>query len=152
MQSKTHIAAGFTVAIIASCFYTPDKIHLAAGAYLGSILPDIDTEASWIAQTIPWVDDFLRWVGQKAKGKNKLAYNTLKHRGILTHSLFTVFIALFFVYVYRNDFVLGILAGICSHLFLDFLSKNGLSTGSKKEDVFYNLVWGLNFVLIWLKY
>ena len=152
MTSKTHIAAGSTVAIIASYFIRPDYIHLFSGAILGSILPDLDTEQSWIAQTIPWVDDTLRWVGQKAKGKNKLAYNILKHRGILTHSMITVFIALFFMYVYRNDFAIGIVIGICSHLFLDFLSKNGLSTGTKKETVFYHVVWVLNIVLGWLKY
>ena len=155
MTSKTHIAAGTLAALILLNYTKADVIYLFAGATLGSVLPDLDTEQSWIAQTMPYIDDFLRWVSKKAnknkkKGFNKQVHNMLKHRGLLTHSMCTLAIILYiYFFSFTNDFVLGVLVGVISHICMDGLSKFYFSTGTKKEEFVYHAVWVVNFVLIW---
>ena len=150
MTSKTHIAGGVLIASAILSYKQMDMVHIFSGAILGNVLPDMDTEQSWISQTIPWIDDTIRMISRGAKGKSKKVHNTLKHRGILTHSIVTIIISCFVLYVFRNVFTLGIVAGIVSHLVLDWVTKIGIvTTGKKSEDVAYNLIWVVDFMLIW---
>jgi len=150
MTSKTHIAAGTMAALLLSHYSKCDPIYAFSGCILGSILPDLDTEQSWISQSIPYADDIVRMVGSGAKKKkNKKVHNVLKHRGLLTHSILTLIIAGAFLYYFQNYFVAGILAGIGSHLLLDKITNLKIvSTGTKSEETFYNISWIMNFSII----
>jgi inner membrane protein len=149
MTSRTHIAGGVLISLAILRLSDCDPIHIIAGGILGSVLPDLDTEQSWIAQATPWVDDLLRMTAKGSKGKSKKVHNTLKHRGLLTHSVFTIIIFCALWYVWQNDFTLGITAGVVSHILLDKVTKTGIvTTGGKREDWVYNLLWVLN-IIVW---
>ena len=84
-MSKTHIATGITAGLVCLTFTQPNLREYLPGIILGSTMPDIDTEKSWISQAIPFVDDKLRKLG------------VLKHRGI-THGLSGI-IAIIIMYI-----------------------------------------------------
>lgn len=150
MTGRTHIAGGILASLIISQIVNIDMIYIISGGIAGSLLPDMDTEQSWAAQSIPWVDDLLRMVSKGSKGKSKKVHNGLKHRGWLTHSIITVILCIYLYYMFSNDFVLGILLGVISHIGLDWITKKKLvTTGDKKEDYVYNFLWVVNIILIW---
>jgi membrane-bound metal-dependent hydrolase YbcI (DUF457 family) len=125
-------------------------IYILSGCFAGALLPDMDTEQSWASQSIPWVDDVLRMISKGSKGKSKKVHNGLKHRGWVTHSIFTVGVSGYLYYKFYNDFTLGITLGIISHLCLDWVTKKGfVSTGTSKEITVYNALWIINCILIW---
>lgn len=150
MTAKTHIAGGVLAGIAVTYFTKVDYIYLFSGAVAGSLLPDMDTEQSWAAQSIPWIDDVLRMVSKGSKGKSKKVHDTLKHRGLLTHSIFTVILCIYLYYMFSNDFMLGVLVGVISHLCLDWVTKKRIvTTGDKKEGYVYNIIWIINIFLVW---
>ncbi len=162
-SSKTHIAFGFT-SLILLCqgldklgYNDPDNIYLFSGIIFGSTFPDIDQGSSWASSTVPWIDDFLRKIG------------ILKHRGI-THSIGAIVVFLvapYFIYYNYSKyywFSLIFCVGALSHIVLDFFTskifrvrcgnkdsskdKKALLDFGMKENVLYNLIWILNFVMI----
>jgi membrane-bound metal-dependent hydrolase YbcI (DUF457 family) len=138
MLSKTHIASGLTFGLAA---IVSDKIDLNefkffSGIILGSVLPDIDTQKSWISQIVPYIDSMLRKSG------------ILKHRGI-THSIFVVISMIVACYFFRDSFLIGITVGYSVHCFSDKILTNlKIQISQKNDDVLFNLFWFVNFLLI----
>lgn len=135
MTSKTHIAFGITASLIVLHF-TKDMnlLEYIPGIILGSAAPDIDTQKSWAAQSLPLVDDVLRDFG------------FLKHRGV-THGLTGIAIMIFLLYLIKNDFMFGFGIGYISHCLLDIVSKK-IGIICKKEKILYNLFWIVNTGII----
>jgi inner membrane protein len=146
MNSKTHIAFGLTLNCALAYFSNTNILMLAPFAIIGSVMPDIDTEKSWAAQTVPFVDDFLRFISRKTNG-------FFKHRNIFTHGPIAIIILLYLIYKYSfNYFLIAFSIGYISHIILDNITKKRINTGTKNEDFFYNLIWIFNFIILFLIY
>lgn len=132
MLGRTHKIAGACTVLIASTWILKDvaagpATYLAigsavAGGAIGSLIPDIDHPNST--------------VGQKFRFLSRTVNNLFGHRGI-THAPITLLIMsylLFFAstYIpleykgYGLAFILGIIMGYASHLFLDSLTVSGI--------------------------
>lgn len=133
MNYRTHKIGGTCSGIIVSALLfsnNPNLISLCSsilmiiGANLGSILPDIDKPTSKIGRK------FL------IKPLSTLIHKKYGHRTI-THSVLVSLIVLsgliassyifrgIFFYLYSN-FIIGVSIGYLSHLFLDFLTVQGI--------------------------
>jgi len=136
MLSKTHIGTGIlaTLGLIQLTNISFNGFELIPGAILGSTFPDIDTSKSWAAQTIPFVDDFLRKLG------------ILKHRKI-THGITGTIASILIFLLIRNDFTLGFTLGWIFHILLDIIAKK-LNITCKQDNKVYNIVWIINIILI----
>jgi len=137
MMSRTHVAFGVTATIILINIKTGNRFNyweLIPGAVIGSTMPDVDTNSSWMAQSIPLVDDVLRKTG------------FLKHRGI-THSIWALIIMIILAFTIRNDFMLGFAVGYTSHIVLDKISGI-IKITCKCDKKIYNIVWILNTALV----
>ena len=94
MVKSTHIAAGLAFAVICSCS-APETILVC----VGSVLPDIDTKASFLGKKVPFLSGFL------------------KHR-TFTHSLvFCALSALVSPYLFL---------GVLSHIIMDMCNPKGV--------------------------
>lgn len=134
MNKTTHIVAGITAGVAVNKFIAPNVVELASvegflgigavmgGAFLGSVLPDIDHKGSFI--------------GRRLKPISFVVQHTLGHRG-LTHSpLFIMGLTLLLGFLTLQldgfgreimlMFVLGLFGGMASHLFMDMLTISGI--------------------------
>lgn len=134
MNKTTHIVAGITAGIAVNKFIVPNVVDLSSvegvvgmgavmgGAFLGSVLPDIDHKGSFI--------------GRRLKPVSVVVQHTLGHRG-LTHSpLFVMGLTILlgvltmqldgFVREMMLMFILGLFGGMVSHLFMDMLTVSGI--------------------------
>lgn len=134
MNKTTHIIGGVTAGIAVNQYIvpkitatsTPESFigvaSVMAGAFLGSVLPDIDHKNSFI--------------GRRLKVISFALHHTVGHRG-LTHSpLFIIalstILSLFvlqlsgFTKLISFLFVLGLFFGMLSHLIMDSLTKGGI--------------------------
>lgn len=137
MLSRSHIASGLTVGLLYFNFYKQPEITVfVSGIIFGSIIPDIDTEKSWISQTVPGVDKILRKT------------NILKHRGI-THG-FTGILAMIALYYYiHTDFTTGFVLGYIMHCVTDsILSLIKVKTNYENDKTLFNIFWIINITLI----
>lgn len=121
MLYRGHIAAS-TVISLPILAYTGHLTTIVTGAVLlGSLLPDVDEENSFIGRKVPAISFTI----------NKI----FGHRG-LTHSLIALII-LFSISTYTGSFILGGLTlGYFLHLFEDYFSDAGimwLQPFTKKE-------------------
>lgn len=125
MNKKGHYG-GFVAAAAVSFIITKDPVLSFSGAWLGSFIPDVDNDKSYINAKIYLFRDFYKPI-QKLAFKNKHTYNIFKHRGALTHSWLTIAI-LIILYKYFNDnsFLFGILIGVFIHHILDMFTSHGL--------------------------
>lgn len=136
MTYKTHVVFSTALAIpIAYLFGYEDMNLLAFLSFsaLGSLLPDLDEEGSYIGRKIPIIPFFLKLFG-------------VTHRGV-THifiSVLILFIVLYFVQIkYPYEILLpisfGVTLGYLFHLFGDMLTKGGIKNFyfpiSKKKGV-----------------
>lgn len=138
MLSKSHIASGLTVGItvIGITKFNFNITEYIPAIILGSVMPDIDTSKSWVSQTIPFIDDYLRKLG------------LFKHRG-LTHGISGIVIMCLLYFLFRNDFMLGFGIGYITHCITDILvSLVKIETNSKNDKRFYNIFWVFNIMLI----
>lgn len=135
MLSQTHISFGIMATIALVSIKTQNNFYeLVPGAILGSCAPDIDTKASWVSQTIPFIDDMLR------------KYGFLKHRGV-THSIWAIIAMVLLYATIKNDFMLGFSIGYISHIVLDFISSK-IKVTTKHDKIIYNIIWILNTVFV----
>lgn len=136
MNKPTHVIGGVTAGIAVNQFIvphitnsaiTPESIvgiaSVMAGAFIGSVLPDIDHKGSFI--------------GRRLKPISFILHHTVGHRG-MTHAplVSVIFVTVLsfgvlhlttgFVQTMLFYFLLGLFAGIASHLFLDALTKGGI--------------------------
>ena len=113
MDGRTHLVAGVLTGIGAGTLCNKlgiqdVNISLIAGSVLGSLLPDTDIENSMLGRFIPiWL--------------------FVEHRTI-THSIFFIIIICILGFVLKlNIFlIVGLIAGIGSHLLLDSITPMGL--------------------------
>lgn len=116
MTYKTHMLAGAAIGLCTVELIDVDLIKQGAyilGIVLGSVLPDVDHQNSWIS---------------KRTGPLKYIFSGLGHRGA-THSLVGAFIALVVIILLSrsNIFSYGIFIGYLSHLFIDTLTPSGVN-------------------------
>jgi membrane-bound metal-dependent hydrolase YbcI (DUF457 family) len=148
MTSKTHIAFSVLCLTIVYQFVCFDFSSYLCTAVCFSVLPDIDTEKSWAAQSIPYIDDFLRFIS-----KNQKKWKFFKHRNKITHSIL-VPVLLFFL-AYKNldyiycYFYLSAGIGWLSHVVLDFVAEKiiRIKCNTKQEDIVFNIFWIISIVL-----
>ena len=110
MLFKTHIAFGFLVGLAALKIFNPLNTRLFFVLVLiGSVLPDIDHPKSK--------------VGKKIKPIGFL----FEHRGFFHSFVFLALIhALLFVFFRGNIFVMPLVIGYTSHLFIDCFNHRGI--------------------------
>lgn len=134
MNKPTHVVGGITAGIAVNKFIVPTIADVSsvegvvglgavmAGAFLGSILPDIDHKGSFI--------------GRRLKVTSFIVNHTVGHRG-LTHALiFTIGLTTLLLFLVMQLsgfpqmimllFVLGLFGGMISHLLLDMMTKQGI--------------------------
>lgn len=134
MNKPTHVMGGITAGIAVNKFVVPTLTNVAsiegfvglgavmAGAFLGSVLPDIDHKGSFI--------------GRRLKVISFIVHHTVGHRGLTHTLLFAIGLSTLLAYLVLQlsgfsqaimlFFVLGLFAGILSHLALDMLTKEGI--------------------------
>ncbi|MFC7686540.1 metal-dependent hydrolase [Ureibacillus sp. GCM10028918] len=134
MNKPAHLMGGLTAGIAASKYIVPtvsqngliDAIvsigAVVCGALLGSLLPDIDHRNSYI--------------GRKLKIASFIISKTLGHRSVV-HTPLVIFafsaILYYFsmqltgwVHVISDSFIIGLSAGMWSHLLLDMMTRRGI--------------------------
>lgn len=114
MNKNMHITAGILFSI--GSIYFRGSLDFIPGILIGSVLPDLDANYSYIRSKIKIIAkiyDFL---------PNNLIF---KHRGLLLHSIWTI--VLFSYLNYKYGYLFGSIAiGCFSHHLLDILTKQGL--------------------------
>lgn len=126
---KTHEIAGISIAIIIIfIIYNIGNVNyinfllILLGAYIGSLLPDLDSQGSYISN--------------KTKPFSTLTNNIFTHRG-MTHSLIFWMILNIVMIIGANILlesfrinsiylVIGLSFGYLSHLLMDSLTKSGV--------------------------
>jgi len=134
MNKPTHVLGGVTAGVCVAKYVIPSLTNVASiegvigigavmgGAFLGSVLLDIDHKGSFI--------------GRRLKIISFILHHTIGHRGI-THTPifvcgFTVLLAYLtmglsgFSQAMTMFFVLGLFGGMVSHLLLDLLTRGGI--------------------------
>jgi membrane-bound metal-dependent hydrolase YbcI (DUF457 family) len=127
LLSKTHISFGICAGLLLlTSNYNFNSYELFPGLIIGSCFPDIDTEKSWAAQCVPFIDDKLRDIG------------VLKHRGI-THSIYAVIMMVLLYMLIQNYFIMGFAIGYIGHILLDTLSHKFKIT-CKHDNKIYTII------------
>lgn len=110
MLFRTHLAFGFLAALLALKIFSPDNLILFFILVLiGSILPDVDNPKSKIGKKIK-VIGFL-----------------FEHRGFFHSLLFLAVIYIISILFFRNNyFILPLVIGYSSHLFIDCFNHIGI--------------------------
>ncbi|AMN30926.1 hypothetical protein BFS06_11995 [Clostridium perfringens] len=131
MNYNAHRIGGVCFGIVSSCliYQTPPteeklalSIILISGAYVGSLIPDLDHPKSYL--------------GKKFKTLSNTLNKLFGHRG-LTHTpimyfIFSAILYLISVFIHGNtqiiytQFAIGLSLGYLSHLFMDSLTKAGI--------------------------
>ena len=109
MFLKTHIAISFLFFLIFLDYIFSPLIFLFA-AFIGTILPDIDTRFSSIGK----------------KKKYRILQYFSEHRGFF-HSFTFLFLILGVLFVFSKIVAFGFAFGFSLHLFSDALTKKGIS-------------------------
>jgi len=139
MTNKTHIMFGVAVNATATYFLKDyieiDLSHVLLGAIIGSQFPDLDSECSWITQTIPLPYKLL----SKTK---KLHHKT--HRTILLHSLYTIIVTIILMLMFKNSIIIGFGIGIITHIVTD----NFIKCNSLLEKVCYYISTSIIIIFI----
>lgn len=134
MNKPTHVIGGVVAGIAVDKFIVPTLTNVAsvegvvgigavmAGAFLGSVLPDIDHKGSFI--------------GRRLKPISFILYHTIGHRGLTHTPIFVIGLSTLLAYLVMQlsgfaqatmlFFVLGLFGGMLSHLALDLLTKGGV--------------------------
>jgi inner membrane protein len=112
MLYKTHVLTSIAGAlVISNSTHVDFSVALAGGVILGSLLPDVDEDGSFI--------------GRKTLGVSKIIKMIFGHRGI-THSLFAWFLFSIPYLISHNSFLLGLSLGYLFHILGDMFSKSGV--------------------------
>lgn len=158
MNYKTHINGGILIGLYASSQINNLSIIstgvFLGGAFLGSILPDIDHKNSYI--------------GKKAKTVSKAINKIAGHRKLFHAPLLYLFLYSTSLGMISNRLLLigvkGLFLGVLSHLILDSFTIGGLpwfypfskkrfslgkiKTNSKLEDIFCGIIICINVIML----
>lgn len=150
MNKPTHVMGGLTAGVAVYEFVVPHltttelstmkvvaTASVLAGSFIGSVLPDIDKKNSFI--------------GRRVKVLSFILEHTVGHRGPTHAPLFTLGLSALLGYgvLYGTEgwtqsvllfFVLGLFAGLLSHLFLDMLTKGGIPVLYPLSSKHYSLL------------
>jgi len=158
MNKPTHVMGGITAGIAVNKFVVPTLTNVAsiegvigivavmAGAFLGSVLPDIDHRGSFIGRRLRIISTPFAIAGFASKQVKKVANTVtgkkgstdtiISHRGITHTLIFAIGLCTLLSYLVLQlsgfsqaimlFFVLGLFGGILSHLVLDMLTKSGV--------------------------
>ena len=139
MTNKTHIMFGVAVNVTATYFLKDyinlDISHVLLGAIVGSQFPDLDSDCSWITQTIPYPYMLL-------KHTKKLYSNT--HRTVVLHSIYTIIVMIGLIYALWNSLIIGFGVGLITHVITD----NFIKCNSLAEKVCYHVSFVTIIILI----
>lgn len=133
MTNKTHIVSGVAVSLTATYFFKDLDLNLAyvmLGTLIGSQLPDLDSDRSWITQTFPYPYKFL-------KNTKKLYYKN--HRTVLLHSFYTVYVMIFLTVMIKNNIFTGLGLGMITHILFDRIKIIKIKCNSVAETCVYLL-------------
>lgn len=158
MNKPTHVMGGITAGIAVNKFVVPTLANVAsiegfvglgavmAGAFLGSVLPDIDHRGSFIGRRLRIISTPFAMAGFATKQVKKVANTVtgkkgstdsiISHRGITHTLIFAIALSTLLAYLVLQlsgfsqaimlFFVLGLFGGMISHLVLDMLTKQGV--------------------------
>ena len=158
MNKPTHVIGGITAGIAVNKFIVPTLTNVASvegvlgvvavmgGAFLGSVLPDIDHRGSFIGRRLRIISTPFAIAGVATKqvkkvtnavaGKKGSADSIISHRGITHTLIFALGLCILLSYLVMQlsgisqtimlFFGLGLFGGILSHLALDMLTKGGI--------------------------
>ncbi|KAA6450629.1 metal-dependent hydrolase [Bacillus swezeyi] len=113
MTGKTHIMGGVASCTAVAYFYGYDPILMTASGTLGALIPDICHTKSKIGRRLPIL--------------STLISSIFGHR-TFTHSLLFLLLTAFAAHLYLTDqsILVGLMAGMASHLLLDAGTTNGI--------------------------
>ncbi|MCY7752694.1 metal-dependent hydrolase [Bacillus haynesii] len=113
MTGKTHIMGGVASCTAAAYFYGYDPVFMTASGVIGALIPDICHTKSKIGRRLPILSAVISSV--------------FGHR-TFTHSLLFLLITAFAAHLYFTDqsILVGLMAGMASHLLLDAGTVNGI--------------------------
>jgi inner membrane protein len=112
MRFRTHLAFGVFVSVaFASLTQISDKWIFSLGLLLGSVLPDLDLQTSWI--------------GRRVRPVSWLFNTLLGHRGIL-HSIWALIPIAALCWVSMPMLAIGFVTGFISHLLIDSTTTKGI--------------------------
>ena len=137
MMYKTHLLFALLISLLLTSFLNIEsKLFFIILILVSSFIPDIDNTNSKI--------------GRKFKTSSLIINKIFSHRGFF-HSLLLPLI-MYFIFAFildRKDMALAVFFGISSHLFLDLLTKEGISnkringfikTNSFVEKIFFIII------------
>jgi len=120
-MNKTGHSIGCILVSTASIYYLHtnilNDIIMTSGIVLGSFLPDLDADYSFIEYKLKGINPMK--VIQKILPNNPVT----DHRGALLHSILTIIPCIIFM---KYDFVKGLGLGILGHHILDMMTPAGL--------------------------
>ncbi|MET1014078.1 MAG: metal-dependent hydrolase [Paenisporosarcina sp.] len=149
MTGKTHIIGGMAASLAISQMTLYDPALMVGAGVVGGLIPDICHGGSKIGKTFPLLSKLI---------------NTLFGHRSFTHSLLFLFIVgvLLRSFVSNEAVIVGIMAGMISHILLDMATKNGVKllfpftirvrfpvttrTGGKVEDL---VLAGLSLICVY---
>ncbi|OLQ53378.1 metal-dependent hydrolase [Bacillus licheniformis] len=113
MTGKTHIMGGVASCTAAAYFYGYDPVFMTASGAIGALIPDICHTKSKIGRRLPIL--------------SAVVSSVFGHR-TFTHSLLFLLITAFATHLYFADqsILVGLMAGMASHLLLDAGTVNGI--------------------------
>ncbi|WP_330937935.1 metal-dependent hydrolase [Bacillus licheniformis] len=113
MTGKTHIMGGVASCMAAAYFYGYDPVFMTASGVIGALIPDICHTKSKIGRRLPIL--------------SAVVSSVFGHR-TFTHSLLFLLITAFATHLYFADqsILVGLMAGMASHLLLDAGTVNGI--------------------------
>ncbi|MBK4207151.1 metal-dependent hydrolase [Bacillus licheniformis] len=113
MTGKTHIMGGVASCTAAAYLYGYDPVFMTASGVIGALIPDICHTKSKIGRRLPIL--------------SAVVSSVFGHR-TFTHSLLFLLITAFAAHLYFADqsILVGLMAGMASHLLLDAGTVNGI--------------------------
>ncbi|ASB90755.1 metal-dependent hydrolase [Bacillus sonorensis] len=113
MTGKTHIMGGVASCTAVAYFYGYDPVFMTASGVLGALIPDICHTKSKIGRKLPIL--------------STLVSSIFGHR-TFTHSLLFLLLTAFAAHLYfaNQSILVGLMAGMASHLLLDAGTTNGI--------------------------
>lgn len=112
MRYKTHLLTSTTITLALTEYTNLEpNILLFGGVLIGSLLPDIDEENSFI--------------GKRSLGISSIVHSIFGHRGF-THSLLAALLVFLPYFFWEYTFLLGLSLGYLLHIIGDFFSVSGV--------------------------
>lgn len=109
---KTHLIFSFLIALLIFNYFNLNPILFVIFVLIGNLIPDIDHSKSKIGRKVWPISLIINFI--------------FGHRGLF-HSLFFAVIISLLIKIIINDYAIPFFIGFLSHLFIDALTKQGVS-------------------------